>query len=498
MKTPGALKAAIARGVPLTVPQVLAGRAAAEPGRVAITQGAATLTMERWHRRAVQVGVGLLAEGVQPGDRVGLIFSAQHWIDYAIAYAGAVAAGAVAVPISDRAAPAEIDYMLGHCAAKAVLHSPGVSAPTALRAEVGEFTADGDLPRVRPADLAQILYTSGTTGRPKGVAASHANVTFGCALRTPQRRLAHSRLFLHAFPIGTNAGQTMLFNALDAAPGMLVASRFAPGNFARLIETHRVGTVFVVPAMAIELLRAEVAADHDLSSVVLLGSTAAALPPSVAAELAAALPGAAIANYYTSTEAAPAQTTMLFDPDRPASLGRPADGGSLRVTDPDGVACPVGVPGEVWLRSPTTPRAYYGDDDAGAGVFADGWTRMGDVGYLDGDGYLYLIDRDSDVIKSGAYKVSTVQVEAALHEHPDIVEAAVVGIAHPVLGMTPAAAIVADRLIVSAQLRAFLAGHLAPHELPTRLLQVGTLPRNNAGKVLKSRLRELFDTMDGR
>ena len=188
---------------------------------------------------------------------------------------------------------------------------------------------------------------------------------------------------------------------------------------------------------------------------------------------------------------------MLFDPERPASLGRPAAGGNLRVTDADGAVCGPGVPGDVWLRSPTAPRAYYGDADATARVFADGWTRMGDVGYLDDEGYLYLVDRDSDVIKSGAYKVSTVQVEAALHEHPDIIEAAVIGIAHPVLGMTPAAAIVADRLIIASRLRAFLTEHLASHELPTRLVQVGELPRNDGGKVLKGRLRELFETLDG-
>ncbi len=490
MKTPGALQAAMAaRAMPLTVPQLLAGRAATEPDHVAIIQGAATLTMAQWHRRSERIAAGLVARGVAPGDRVALIFGNQHWIDYAIAYAGVVAAGAVAVPMSDRAAPAEIEHMVGHCGATAILRP----------ADMADFASAGAarLPDVRPSDLAQILYTSGTTGRPKGVAASHANVTFGCALRTPQRRLAHSRLFLHAFPIGTNAAQTMLFNALDAAPGMLVAARFAPGNFARLIEANAVGSVFVVPAMAIELLRARVAAEHDLSSVLLLGSTAAALPPSVAVELAAAMPGAAIANYYTSTEAAPAQTTMLFDPERPASLGRPASGGNLRITDADGADCPSGVPGDVWLRSPTAPRSYYGDAVASARVFTDGWTRMGDVGYLDDEGYLFLVDRDSDVIKSGAYKVSTVQVEAALHEHPDIIEAAVIGIAHPVLGMTPAAAIVADRLIIASRLRAFLTEHLASHELPTRLVQVGALPRNDGGKVLKGRLRELFETLDG-
>ncbi|WMF04487.1 class I adenylate-forming enzyme family protein [Micromonospora robiginosa] len=344
-----------------------------------------------------------------------------------------------------------------------------------------------------PDAPAQILYTSGTTGRPKAVVASHANITHGARVRPILRPLAHSRHFLHAFPIGSNAAQTMLLNALVAKAGMLVLPRFTPDRFADLIAERRVGTAFVVPAMAIELLRSGVCANHDLSSLTLLGSTAAALPSPVAAGLADALPGVTVVNYYTSTEAAPAQTTMIFDPQRPAALGMPAAGSRLRVADAEGRPCPPGTVGEVWLSTPAPPRAYLGDADATAHVFRDGWTRMGDIGYLDDDGYLYLVDRESDVIKSGADKVSTVAVEEALHAHPDITAAAVVGLPHPVLGMTPAAAVVARTPLRLVHVRTFLAGRLALHEQPTRLIQLEALPVNVAGKVVKQRIREIFE-----
>ena len=479
-----------------TVPDVLARRAAADPDREALAvHGIGALTCREWDERSNALAHGLLADGIRAGDRVGLVFGQADWLRFAVSWCAVLKAGAVAVPLSDRTAPAERDRLLTHCSAVAALHGPDAVPPStvvwsATPDDTRSATSRPPDVELRPGDLAQILFTSGTTGTPKGVAATHANLAFGSAVHPKRRPFAHSKHLLHAFPIGTNAAQVMLQHALTAAPTVLTLPLFTPARFARLIENRAVGTVFVVPAMAIELLNAGVANEFDLSSVLLLGSAAAALPPAVAAELSAAFPRAAITNYYTSTEASPAQTIMLYDPDRPGSLGRAAGGSQLKIADGDGDPVPAGETGEVWLRAGTHARTYYGEDGA-SDVFRDGWVRMGDLGYLDDEGYLYLVDRERDVIKSGAFKVSTLQVEAALHEHPEIVEAAAFGVPHDVLGSVVAAAVVGRSPLALPDVRAFLAGRLADHELPTRLLPLETLPRNEAGKVLKTELRRL-------
>jgi acyl-CoA synthetase (AMP-forming)/AMP-acid ligase II len=470
----------------LTVTRLLAERAASEGNRAAmIVDGAEPLTFAAWHARSIEVAGGLVGRGVRRGDRIGLIFGAGSWLDYAVAFCGVLASGAVAVPLSDRHPAADLEFKLAHSGAVGVLSEKPVAAPKVWQARVDELTGPGDLPPPDPGDLAQILYTSGTTGRPKGVAASHANLAYGCGRR--RRAFAHSRHLAHAFPIGTNAGQTMLINALDATPAVVTPDRITPGRFAALIDRYQAGTVFLVPAMAMELLGSGV---RDLTSVLLLGSSAAPLPAAVARRLPEVFPNATIANYYNSTESGPAQTIMLFDPDRPDSVGRAMSGGSVRIATADGQPLPPGAVGEVWLFSPAAQRGYHGDP--ASPVFRDGWVRMGDLGRLDADGYLYLVDRHSDVVKSAGYKVSTIQVEEALFRHPAVVDAAAFGVPHPVLGTAIAAAVVTTEPVSAPALRRFLAEWLAPQEIPAYIHTVDALPRNQGGKVDKRVLTERF------
>lgn len=472
-----------------------------------------SLSFGRWLTGARAVAAGLADRGARPGDRIALRFDAREWDAYAVCFLGVLAAGCVAVPLSERAAPAELAYMLGHCEPVGVLRGARLDVPAgpwwveAESIEEGPIEeapidrhASAPLTSWDPGHPAQILYTSGTTGRPKAVLADHANLVHGCVLDPRRRPLRHSELFLHAFPIGTNAGQTMLVNALNAHAAALVAPQFRARSFARAIETHQVGSVFLVPAMAAELVGSDAATRADLTGVHLVGSTAAPLPPALGAGLAKVFPTATIVNTYTSTEAAPAFTSMIVDPARPAALGRPVDG-AVRILDEAGSETAAGTPGEVWLRSPVSPRSYYrveepsgdkpGGDKSGGTVFRGRWIRMGDLGYFDEDGFLFLVDRDGDVIKTGAFKVSTLQVENALHEHPGVADAAVFGLGHPVLGMAPAAAVVLGSAQTTAEeLRAFLAPRVASHAVPQRFLFLPELPRNPAGKVLKRLLRE--------
>ncbi|WP_051814030.1 class I adenylate-forming enzyme family protein [Kitasatospora sp. MBT63] len=485
-----------------TVPELLDARAAEHPDRVALqVLGGGAVTYREWREDALRAAAALAAAGVVPGSRVALRFGNHEWERYAVAFLAVQYAGGVPVPVREDLGEPDAARLARLADAGHTLRSPAAPAlPGVADLVLDALLArhprvpDGPPHRVRPEDPAQVIGTSGTTGEPKGVLAAHGNLTAGLSLRPRPRPYAHSRHALHAFPIGTNAGQVMLLGALTGAPAVLSLPRFDAEEFGAAVEKFRVGTVFLVPSMAVELLNSGAARRHDLSSVVLVSSSAAALPTPVAAALAAALPGALLVNTYTSAEAAPAQLSAVFDAARPGSVGRPADPGDLRVLDAAGEPVPAGEVGEVWLRQPGPPRSYLGAPAGGPAVFRDGWVRMGDLGRLDADGHLYLVDRESDVIKSGALKVSTLRIEEVLHEHPQVADAAALGLPHPVMGAVPVAVVVPgpDGLDLDA-LRVFLGSRLGRPELPVRIVTTDRLPRNPTGKVVKHRLRPLFD-----
>ncbi|MFJ6104821.1 AMP-binding protein [Streptomyces sp. NPDC092359] len=498
-----------ARTAPLTVPDLLDSRAAKQPDRVAIeVRGGGSLTYGEWRERAVRASRGLAGAGVRPGELVALRFTDREWDGYAVAVLAVHYAGAAVLPLrADLTAP-EAVRLAGVCGATKVLRGaelppleglPGGTDLSLTDADAAGGVPGGALDREltgpAPDDLAQVVGTSGTTGDSKGVRASHANLTAGLRLDPRPRPYAHSRHALHSFPLGTNAGQVMLISALTGAPTTVALPRFDADEFGRAIEERDIGTVFLVPSMAIELLNSGVPDRYDLSGVLLLSSSAAALPAPVARALTEALPKATVVNVYTSSESAPAQLSAVVGQAPPGAVGRPTDPRDLRILTPDGAPVPAGETGEIWLRQPGPPRSYAGDPTAGTTVFRDGWVRMGDLGRLDEDGYLHLVDRESDVIKSGALKVSTLRIEDALHEHPDVADAAALGVPHPVMGSVPVAVVVpaAHGLDLDA-LRLFLSTRLARAELPVRVLLADDLPRNASGKVLKRRLRPLFTT----
>ncbi len=482
----------------VTVPRLLAARAGTEPDRLALRlDGGTSLTFDDWHRRSERLAGGLAGAGVGRGDRVGLIFANTHWPEYAIAYCAAQRAGAVSVPVPHNATPAECDEILASCGATvAVTGVPRPGEPLIPHLPFHDLDRGDATPPVidpRPGDLAQILYTSGTSGRPKGVAASHENLTFGQRLTPLHRLFDHSQYFVHAFPIGTTAGQMALFHSLSASPPGLALERFDAERFCGAIAEFSVGTVFLVPAMAIDLIASGAAARHDLSSVVMVASSGAALPRSVALALTEIFAGATVFNAYSSTEAMPAQLLLMVDPEVPESAGFAVGNVAIRITGEDGSSLPPGEIGDVWLRCPAPSRSYYGAAEENAAVFQDGWVRMGDVGCLDEEDRLFLVDRESDVVKSGGLKVSTPEVESVLYDHPGVREAAVFGVPHEVMGSMVAAAVVLGGDGSLPEVRSFLRERLARHKVPLRWLTVDALPRNEAGKVVKAELRERLE-----
>ena len=333
--------------------------------------------------------------------------------------------------------------------------------------------------------MADIMYTSGTTGRPKGVVVRHGNI----ALIPNGLPTWTGAGWLHSSPMSTFAGIASVYNPMKLGMRLLYLPRFDAGDWIAAVEHHRPTATFLVPAMA-ELLLADPRLDGaDLSSITLCPLGSAPLAPTTQDRLRARLPGAIVSNSWGMTEAGPAFCTMPHDEieRRRGSVGRPVPPTEVRVVGPLGEELTAGEVGELLVRNPGREREYFQDADATAAAWQDGWLHTGDLARVDEDGFLYLVGREKDVIIRGGNNVHAADVEAVLYEHPAVAEAAVAGVAHDVLGEDVGAWVVLapDAATDADELRAFCAERLSPHKVPRRWTFVESLPRNPTGKVVK-------------
>ncbi len=484
--------------------EVLEERQAQQPDRpVFLSEDGEVMTRRQWHERSNAFAHGLIGRGVAPDQRVALAYDNARWFDYVVAWMGVLKAGAVAVPLSKRFGPAEIAHIRGHA------EPVGIVGAADLLVDMGGWSASHDEietgqprgstgVRRRPDDLADLLYTSGTTGLPKGVATTHANL-LGLAGGGASAMFAgmgsgdRPPVLLHAFPVSTFAGSHgMVMLPLGSGLLGLPMARFDPERCAELIERHQVTLIYLVPSMGQLLLRSGALAHHDVSSVKVTMWGGSAMPPAALRGIAEALPGALHLNIYGLTEGGPAVTVMPYDPSRPDAIGRATgEGVEIGILDPDGNRLGPTEEGEICLRIPDVPtRSYFKDPEATERVFGGGWVHTGDIGYLDPDGYLYLVDRQKDLIIRGGYNISCVEVENVLHEHPAVAEVAVFGVPHDVLGEDVVAAVVLSAEASDDELAAFCRQQLADYKVPRRFVRRDSLPRNAMGKALKRQLRD--------
>jgi long-chain acyl-CoA synthetase len=485
-------------------------RAAVERAdHVALIEGDERRTYVHLHRRVDGVTAALQALDVAPGDRVAVLLPTSiAFVEVAL---GVLRAGAVVVPLLPALADDEVRHVLVDSGAVvAVVDDDRHGSVEALTDElpdldhllrvddlVAELDEDADptLPPRAPEDLAALVYTSGTTGRPRGAMLTRGNLAANQDQSLAGRfevgaqdvvllvlPLAH----IYAFNVGLGA-------SLTAGATMVLVDRFDPVASLETIAEHRVSVLLGAPPMYVAWLAVEGLAEADLGSLRLAVSGAAPLPVPVIDGFRSAT-GLTIEEGYGLTEAGPSvsSTAMGADP-RPGSVGLPLPGIELRLVDPDGVEVDRGDPGEVWVRGPNVMSGYWHDPEGSAEVLtSDGWLRTGDIATQDDDGYLYLVDRRRDLIIVSGFNVYPAEVERVLHTDPAVADAGVVGVAHPLTGETVVAAVVPvagadvdpDALVDRCRRQ------LARYKCPTRVAVVDELPFTGTGKLQRARLRD--------
>jgi acyl-CoA synthetase (AMP-forming)/AMP-acid ligase II len=477
------------------------------------------MTYAEWDGRSNAVARGLSEAGVKRGDRVALFVGNDAAPIYQVAYFAVLKAGGVAVPVNPRVARRELEHMVSDSGATAIVAGPDVldrarallSAPGPPLLVIGpgargpgevdwdELVAgdSGDFQvEVGPDDIADILYTSGTTGLPKGVAATHRSALVSHPLMPIEKPIA----LLHSIPLatflGTHGTQTL---CLRLAVTNLLLPTFDAARFGRLIDSEKPSWIVMVPAHALLLIESGILETIDTSGVRMLIYGSAPMPHHAVVRLSEAFPRATLMNGYGLTEGGTSVVTMPPGEAlrRAGSVGRPVENDVVRVLDDSGAVVGPGVVGEVAIKVQAGQRFYHNDPEATAATWRGDWVQSGDLGYMDDDGFLYLVDRKKDVIVRGGYNVSSIEVESALHEHGDVVEAAVLGVSHPVLGQD-VAAVVRLRPGSSfdvADAATFLADRVADYKRPRRIVVIeGPLPRTPMGKLDKAALREIIES----
>jgi acyl-CoA synthetase (AMP-forming)/AMP-acid ligase II len=492
---------------PLLVDQLrfMAARYPDETGYADLNAGT-SLTFAEWNTQSNRVARWLVEQGVAKQDRVALYMESDHCLQWIVAYAAIHKAGAVMVPVNTRLSLDEVKAIVGHAEPSAIITNDAlndnVRAIEAMLSVKGSLSADQwnidayddtdiQVP-VGADDMADIMYTSGTTGLPKGVLVRHRNV----AMMPNGAPHWSGRGWLHGAPLFTFAGMSFIYNPMKLGMFGLYMPKFDVDHWFDVVERDKPMMIFMVPAMA-ELVTASPRFEgSDLSGPWSVSIGSAPLAPATLKKLQDAMPQASVINSYGLTEAGPAFITMPKEEAsrRIGSVGLPMPPMEVSVVDPDTdePRAPNEV-GELLVRLPGKRREYYKDDAATASTWtADGWLRTGDLAYLDEDGFVYISGRIKDMIIRGGNNIYATDVEAVILEHPAVQEAAVVGVAHQVLGEDVGAFVVCKpgTTLTDDELAAFCAERLADYKRPRKMWFVDELPRNATGKVMKHKLRE--------
>jgi len=487
----------------MNLAQNLASTCIALPDGPALRLDSIELTYRQLDDATARVAGLLESRGIGPGDRVGLMLP--NVPAFAVCYYGILRAGAIAVPMNVLLKRREVAFYLGNSGAKLVFAwsdfaeeaEPGAAQAKTEFVSVALGAFEETLASVPPRpglveraddDTAVILYTSGTTGTPKGAELTHANLAGNVEVASGLFDASPDDVILGALPLFHVFGQTCGLNVSVRVGSLLtLIPRFDPAKALEIIGRDKVTVFQGVPTMFAAMLNLPNASDYDVSTLRVCASGGAAMPLEVMRGFEKKFDCMVLEGYGLS-ETSPVASFNHPDRERkPGSIGTPIRGVEMKVVDDQGQAVPTGEVGEILVKGPNVMKGYWQLPDATAATIVDGWLHTGDMARVDDDGYFFIVDRKKDMIIRGGYNIYPREIEEVLYEHPAVLEAAVLGVPDAYLGEEVGAAVVLKpgTSATAEEIRDFVKGQVAAYKYPRHVWFVDALPKGSTGKILK-------------
>ncbi|HYD48123.1 MAG TPA: AMP-binding protein [Terriglobales bacterium] len=495
--------------------EVLAQRAREQPDRVFLLHEGQRVSYADFELASNRAAHALIALGVGKGDRVTLAMA--NSVEYLVAAFGALKAGAIYNPVNAQLGAEELGFILKHAEPKVLLtddanvdhlrhplltlptsctialYSPSSSSSSAPQAAI-DFSravaaASQDPPSVlvTPDDLSTLLYTSGTTGRPKGVLFQHRSTGAAGKHFCATLAITADDTILAVTPLFHGNAWGAVVTALQAGGTVAYPVAFRATEFWPLVHATGATVLYTLGTILAILLNREPSDEERSNRLrVIVGLGSAPIRDRVIERFGVEH----VAECFGSTDAGVVTITPLGSAPRPGSAGPPVPDVGIKIVGEDGNEAGLGQSGEILIHSPHRMAAYFRDDEQTAAALRDGWFHTGDLGYLDRDGWLYFVDRKRDVIRRGGENISSMLVEKVLLQHPAVAEAAVVGVPDPVLGQEVKAFVVARSAVTPDELRMFAAERLAKFQVPRLWELRESLPKTPTQRVEKYKLRE--------
>ncbi|MEO0330042.1 MAG: class I adenylate-forming enzyme family protein, partial [Pseudomonadota bacterium] len=415
----------------LLVPQLLEAHLKENSESAALNiDGECKLSFNEWDQKSLDIANGIIKAGGTPGRRIALMYDGMDWINYAIAYMAVLRTGGVAIHLNAHLPEAEVQMRLEECSANWVIHSEHLPPVKNVRNFTTHSLSKGNYSPIKltiSADhLAEIRYTSGTTGRAKAYFLPHSNLTFGRTLEN-MHELSTSAGMLVPMTLGTSTSATILTVALTSPVSMIICSPIDIERMGELIESKKIDSLMLTPHIADEILSTRLNERYDFSSIKLFASASSPLKASTVINLQRIAPQAKVQIACAQSEASPALITGFFNPQRPHVVGIPSPITELKIMGKDKREKDVNELGEIWLRSPAPKRLFLNHPEINARILADGWYRTGDLGRVNAHGELEFFDREIDVLWRNDQPISSVILEGEILFHPKVKEVAVVG-----------------------------------------------------------------------